>query len=284
MTEREALTSALAGPLVNARARSAGRRALRADARAGAAPSAASACRASPTARGCVAPTTAPTAERPCSPTRSAPHSATSSATWCHIGRPSESVTSCTSPPAFEVLTTQKMPGAVAARGGEVRLDRLAPEPRVDGERVGERLVALEVGGGVRARGRADVAALAVGDHEQAGARARRRRPRRTRPSLGAERLEERELRLDRDGVRRDRVDDPAAEARDVAAQLDRQAGRAAGRARRRAGCACARPPASRSANVSVATGIDEVERKRSQLVVGLDRGPTSSRSSCAAT
>ncbi len=39
----------------------------------------------------------------------------------------------------------------------------------------------------------------------------------------GAERLEERELRLDRDRVRRDRVDDAAAEARDVAAQLDRQ-------------------------------------------------------------
>ena len=38
----------------------------------------------------------------------------------------------------------------------------------------------------------------------------------------GAERLEERELRLDGDRVRRDRVDDPAAEARDVAAQLDR--------------------------------------------------------------
>ena len=37
------------------------------------------------------------------------------------------------------------------------------------------------------------------------------------------ERLEERELRLDRDRVRRDGVDDPAAEARDVAAQLDRQ-------------------------------------------------------------
>ena len=33
MTERETLTSALAGPLVNARATSAGRRALRADAR-----------------------------------------------------------------------------------------------------------------------------------------------------------------------------------------------------------------------------------------------------------
>src|SRR5205085_3832806 len=40
---------------------------------------------------------------------------------------------------------------------------------------------------------------------------------------LGAERLEERELRLDRDGVRRDGVDDPAAEPPDVVAQLDRQ-------------------------------------------------------------
>ena len=113
--------------------------------------------------------------------------------------------------------------GAVAARGGEVGLDRLAPEPGVDGQRVGARLVALEVGGGIGARGRADVAALAVGDHEQARPAARRRRPPRRRPSLGAERLEERELRLDRDRMRRDRVDDPAAEAGDVPAQLDRE-------------------------------------------------------------
>ena len=164
-------------------------------------------------------------------------------ATCCHSGRPSESVTSWTSPPAFDVLTMQKMPGAVAARRGEVRLDRLAAEPRVDGERVGARLVALEVGGGVGARGRADVAALAVGDHEQAGAARVARRSRRSAAMPGrAERLEERELRLDRDGVRRDGVDDPAAEAGDVAAQLDRAAGRGAGRARRRAGLACARP------------------------------------------
>ena len=85
------------------------------------------------------------------------------------------------------------------------------------------RLVALEVRGGVRPRGRADVAALAVGDHEQPGAaRVGADLVERGHP-LGAERLEERELRLDRDRVRRDRVDDPAAEARDVAAQLDRQ-------------------------------------------------------------
>ena len=112
-------------------------------------------------------------------------------------------------------------PGAVAPGGGEVRLDRLAPEPGIDGERVGERLVAFEVRGRVGARGRADVAALAVGDHEQPGAaRVEADVGERLHPVL-AERLEERELRLDGDRVRRDRVDDPAAEAGDVAAQLD---------------------------------------------------------------
>ena len=50
--------------------------------------------RASPTSRGCVAPTTAPTDDSPPSPTRSAPHSATASATCCHIGRPSRICTS----------------------------------------------------------------------------------------------------------------------------------------------------------------------------------------------
>ena len=113
--------------------------------------------------------------------------------------------------------------GAVAPRGGEERLDRLAAELRVDRQRVGARRVALEVRVGVGARGRADVAALAVGDHEQPGA------PRvdadlvERRDPGGAERLEERELRLDGDGVRRDGVDDAAAEARDVAAKLDGQ-------------------------------------------------------------
>ena len=73
--------------------------------------------------------------------------------------------------------------------------------------------VRLEVGGGIGARGRADVGALAVGEHDQ---------PRRARVGADvfecadpvcAERLEERELRLDPDDVRRDRIDDPAAEA-----------------------------------------------------------------------
>src|SRR5438552_703640 len=127
MTLREAATSALAGPLVNARATSAGdapcaptpgsRRIERGRSR-----------RASPTARGCVAPITAPTAESPCSPTRSAPHSATSSATWCHTARPSDSTRSCTSaPPAFDVLITQKSPAPSrrhAARNGSTESAR----------------------------------------------------------------------------------------------------------------------------------------------------------------
>src|SRR6266545_1845410 len=106
MTLRATFTSALAGPLVNARATS-----------AGVAPCA-------PTAGGCVAPITAPTEESPCSPTRSAPHSATSSATWCHTCRPSERTRSCTSAlPEFEVLITQNRPAPSrrqAARKGSI--------------------------------------------------------------------------------------------------------------------------------------------------------------------
>ena len=80
MTEREAFTRALAGPLVKARATSAGV--------APCAPTPGSrmiACgiarRASPISRGTVAPTTAPTLDIPRSPTKSAPHSSTSPAT-----------------------------------------------------------------------------------------------------------------------------------------------------------------------------------------------------------
>ena len=115
------------------------------------------------------------------------------------------------------------MPTPPRRTAPEERLDRVAAEPRVDRQRVGARRVALEVRLRVGARGRADVAALAVGDHEQPGAPGvgadlvERRHP------GGAERLEERELRLDSDRVRGDGVDDPAAETRDVAAQLDRQ-------------------------------------------------------------
>src|SRR5918997_812625 len=145
MIDRETDTSALAGPLVNARATS-----------AGVAPWAPSpgrsridfgiSRRASPTARGYVAPTTAPTLERPCSPTTSSPHAATSSATWCQTRRPSESASSWTSAlPPLDVFTSAKMP--VPAR---------LPA-----------LPALQVGVGVGTRRRADVAPLAVREEEE---------------------------------------------------------------------------------------------------------------------
>ena len=111
------------------------------------------------------------------------------------------------------------------------------PRYGVDGQRVGERrlvVARLEISGGVGAGRRADVAALAVGDHEQPGrARVAADALERGDP-VGAERLEERHLRLDRDDVGADGVDDPAAEAGNgvrglaaaehrLAAQLDRQ-------------------------------------------------------------
>ena len=68
-------------------------------------------------------------------------------------------------PPRFDVLTRQKMPPpCTPALGGE-RLERVAAEVGVDGEGVGERQPAvarLEVRARVRARRRADVAALDV--------------------------------------------------------------------------------------------------------------------------
>jgi hypothetical protein len=73
----------------------------------------------------------------------------------------------------------------------------------------------LQVGVGVGTGGRADVAALAVRDHEEA------RRARILAGSLegaqavGAERLEERKLRLHSHDVRRHRVHESAAEAGD---------------------------------------------------------------------
>src|SRR6476659_2414083 len=216
ITSRETFTSALAGPLVNARATAAGV--------ARCAPTAGNSRiargsnrRASPTARGCVAPMTAPTEESPCSPTRSAPHSATSSATWCQTGRPSERTRSCTSaPPAFDVLTTQKMPAPSrrqAARNGSSE-----SRPRYGFTVTASASAGLPFADSryavAYARGRPDVAALRVGDHLQ---------PRRARVganvlesahAVGAERLEEGDLRLDRDHVRRHRIDEPTAETR----------------------------------------------------------------------
>src|SRR3954452_18462828 len=127
--------------------------------------------------------------------------------------------------------------GAVAPAGGQERIERVAAQIRVDRDRIRERLAALaalEIRLGVRARSRADVTSLRVGnDLQTGGARVRTDVLQRTH-TVGAERLEERDLRLDRDDVRRHRVDDPAAETRarirrlrttdmGFAAQLDRK-------------------------------------------------------------
>ena len=71
----------------------------------------------------------------------------------------------------------------------------------------------LDERGRVRARGRADVAALRVGDDEQPGGPRVLAHLLERAEAVAAERLEERRLRLHRDGVGRDRVDDAAAEA-----------------------------------------------------------------------
>ena len=237
MTLREALTSALAGPLVKARARSAG--------------------------------------VAPCAPTPGSSRIALRQqpprlADRARVGRPDHRADARQPALADELLAElvheqgdvvpdgaavrelqvldvgaalvgglddAEDPAAVPAAGAEERLERVAAEVRVDRHRVGERrslAARLEVGGRVRARGRADVAALRVGEHDQPG-RARVGADVLERAqAVRAERLEERQLRLHPDDVRRDGVHDPAAEAAArvgrglgrevrVAGQLDRQ-------------------------------------------------------------
>src|SRR6266536_2887501 len=122
----------------------------------------------------------------------------------------------------------------VPPAGAEERLQRVAAEVWVDGHGVRHGCLALEVRSRVGAGGRADIAALAVRDHEQAGRARVLAGLLEGAHAVGTERLEERELRLDRDRVRRNRVDDPAAEARNgvgcctagdvgITAELDRQ-------------------------------------------------------------
>ena len=106
---------------------------------------------------------------------------------------------------------------AVPPAGGEIGIERVASEIRIHGQRVGERGVAvrrLEERGGIRARRRADVAAFCVHDHLQ---------PRRAGVAadllesahpVRAERFEEGDLGFHRNNVRRDRIDESAAEAR----------------------------------------------------------------------
>ena len=103
----------------------------------------------------------------------------------------------------------------VAAAGGEERVDRIGAEIGVDRERVGERRIGaawLEERRSVGAGRRADVPALGVRDHEQARLGRVARHHLEREPAVAAERLEERHLRLHRDDVRSDGVDDSLAE------------------------------------------------------------------------
>ena len=201
MTLRDALTSALAGPLVNARARS-----------AGVAPCAptpgrsriafGSSRRASPTARGWVAPDDRAHA-------REAALADELLAELVHEPRhvlperPSVREDQVLDVGAAFVrgLDDAEDPGAVTPARGEEGLERVASEVRVHGQRVGEGgalPVRLEVRRGVGARGRPDVGALAVGEHDQPGRAGVGADLFERADPVGAERLEERELRLDR--------------------------------------------------------------------------------------
>ena len=105
---------------------------------------------------------------------------------------------------------------SVTAARGEERIEGVTPEIRVHGHRVGEWRLAvrrLQVRRCVGARRRADVAALRVGDHLQSGGARVRTDVFEGAHAIGAERLEERDLRLDGDDVRRHRVDQATTEA-----------------------------------------------------------------------
>ncbi len=146
----------------------------------------------------------------------SSPSSRTSNATWCQSGRPSESVRSWTSTlPAFEVLTRQKIPPPPRRQAATNGSSESWPRYVFHGQGVRHRRTVrrgLEVRVRVGARGRADVPAFAVDNHEQAGLARVGCDPLERGDAVAAEDLEERELGLDADAVGRDRVDDPAAE------------------------------------------------------------------------
>jgi hypothetical protein len=105
----------------------------------------------------------------------------------------------------------------VPATRREERIERVTAEIRIHRHRIGEGRLAvrrLEIRGRVRARSRADVTPLRIGDHLQ---------PRRPRVganvlegtgAVSAERLEECDLRLDRYDIRRNRVNETPAETR----------------------------------------------------------------------
>ncbi len=112
-----------------------------------------------------------------------------------------------------------EQPGSGARRGHDHRLERVAAEQRVDGRRVRgqprelsrSRLQSTEhrlaIGGGADRH----VAALAVGDDEQAGAARISDHLLERPPARPAEALEARQLRLHRDADRRRRRDQRAA-------------------------------------------------------------------------
>ncbi len=135
MTEREAETRALAGPLWNARAEVGHRAALGAD------PGqqedrARHQARASATACGCVAPTTAPTDDRPTSPIMLlAPLVDERRDVVPH--RPAVGEDRVLQVAArVRGADEHEDAGSTAPDGAEERLDRVTPEPRVDGERI----------------------------------------------------------------------------------------------------------------------------------------------------
>ena len=123
--------------------------------------------------------------------------------------------------------------GTAAPACCEERLDRVAPQVRIHGQRVRKRRIAFEERRGVCAGGGTHVAALAVGDDLQAGCARIRAGLLERSDAVRAERLEERDLRLDRHDVWRNRIHETPAEARtrtgrvlasllSLAAQLDR--------------------------------------------------------------
>ena len=218
MTERDAETSALAGPAAKAAARSAGLPPC-APTPGSRSTERGSSARASATSRGNVAPTTAPTDERPWSPIELlAPVADEPGHVLPEQAPVREHDVLHVGATGIRRLHEAEDPRALATARLEKRLHRVAAEIRVDRDGVGERDERLRI----RAGGRADVAALRVGDDEQAGrARVLADLCKRAH-AVGAVRLEERRLRLHRDRVRRNRVDDAGAEREEVAVDLCR--------------------------------------------------------------
>ena len=174
-------------------------------------------------------------------PRRRAPSSSTIRASRSCSGAPSGSRSWRSAAPGLEVRTSTKQPAPAAAAASTsgssasrpssgLAVKASAPRPGDRAERRRRRAdERLRVGRG----GDRHVAALAVGDHEQAGVarRVARRRSSAAQPGR-AEALEARELRLDRDAGRAGRLDRRDAVAR-----------------RRRRPCASAGSPAAAAAS-----------------------------------